>query len=107
MADLEVEIEGDLTLSETQDRCNLEQGGGFQLTNIQHETVIKEGRVFQINRAQFDEKLDDRLTLTFIELGGNDPEKLQQQKEDEGFTAIKGSKIFVENHITEVMVFGK
>lgn len=108
MADLMVDIDGKLSLIDTQNRCNLKQGGGFQLTSIQNQTVIKEGKVFQINHAEFDEKLDDRLTLTFVEIGANDPEALKKQKEDDDFTIIiEEAKIFVQNHITKIMVCGK
>lgn len=108
MADLVRDIDGKLSLVETQNRCNLEQGGGFQLTSIKQQTVIKEGKALQINHAEFDEKLDDRLTLTFIEVGSDDPEKLKEEKEGEGFTVlITETKIFVNNHITKIMVLGK
>jgi hypothetical protein len=107
--DHEPNLDGAMTLSETEKACEVEQDGGFQLEDIHFDTVTKDGQVFQVNKAGFNEKLADRLkNLHFVELKDNDdPEKIKNEKKEMGWTFICKNQIFVENFTKKVMVFGK
>ncbi len=102
-------LDGNMTMSETESACEVEQNAGFQLDNIQFSTVTKDGTVFLVNKAAFNEKLTGRLkNLSFIEIKDNDdPKKVRKDKEDMGWTFICDSQIYVENFTKRVMVFGK
>lgn len=101
-------IDGALSLSDTEKRCEKEQDAGFQFESIQFGTVVNDGQTFLVNKAAFDLKLSGRLNdLQFVEVGTNDPAKLRKDKEGEGATFICDSQIYVQNHVTRVMVFGK
>jgi len=107
MADLTANIDGGLTLSQTEARCVVEQDGGFQLLTIKFGTIIAEGKVLEVNKAEFVSKPIGRLNiLSFVE-ATNDPQKVKDQKTKDGFTLICESQIFVENHVKAVIVFGK
>ncbi|MGH9929414.1 MAG: hypothetical protein ACREA9_09305 [Pyrinomonadaceae bacterium] len=106
--DFLVTIDGNLSLTDTERRCEFEQNAGFQLDSIQFGTVVHSGQTFLVNKAAFDLKLSGRLNdLTFVEVGSNDPAKLKKDKEAEGWTFICDSQIYVVNHVTRIMVFGK
>lgn len=107
--DFLVKIDAGLSLSDTENRCEVEQDAGFQLDNIKFGTVIEDGQVFQVNKAEFNEKLVGRLkNLSFVEVSANDkPNDVREKGENEGWTFICDTQIYVQNHITRVMVFGK
>lgn len=107
--DHEPELDGKMTLSETESACEIEQDGGFQLKDIKFGQKIHNGQVFLINNTCFNEKLSGILkNLHFVEVkAGDDPKKLQKEKEDVGWTHICSNKIYVEDTIKDVMVFGK
>ena len=53
MADLTRELDGDFTLEETKDACEVEQDGGFQLQSIELGTKPVGGKALPINKAEF------------------------------------------------------
>ena len=109
----EPDLDGDMTLSETESACEIEQDKGFQLVDIHFDTKIEDGQVFKVNKAGFNEKLRGRLkNLTFVAIKDSDnPAQIRADKENLGWTFICANKIFVKNAtvtVTEkVMVFGK
>jgi len=108
MADLTENIDGNLTLDQTKDRCKVEQDGGFQLQNIENGTIDAAGQALMINKAEFGLMPIGGFTdLLFVEVGGNDPAQIKAQNEGAGWTFICDTKIYVQNQITRVMVFGK
>ena len=109
MADLTVRIDAELNLEQTKDRCQFEQKGGFQLDMIKFGTIIVDGLVIPINKAEFTSKssitiLDE---LTFVAIGDKNPDDITKEMKGKGRTFICRSEIFVEKHPTKIMVFGK
>jgi hypothetical protein len=108
--DLLVTIDADLSLGDTESRCEVEQESGFQIDNIKFGTVVSDGTVFQVNKAEFDLessfKILNDLTFVQIEATGN-PDAIKKQMTGEGRTFICDTQIYVQNHIQRVMVFGK
>lgn len=104
-----VTIDASLSLEDTAKRCEVEQGGGYQLDNIKFGTIIDNGKVFPVNKAEFDEKLTGRLkNLSFVLLGDNDkPDDVRKTAEKDAWIFICDSQIYVESHVKHIMVFGK
>lgn len=106
--DLLVKIDGSLSLSDTESRCEHEQEAGFKLTGIKFGTEIDEGTVIQINKAEFDlasvvEILND---LNFV--SAKDSEKLDDIKGKlAGWTFICDTQIYVQDNLQRVVVFGR
>jgi hypothetical protein len=107
--DLEVDLDGNMTISETESACEIEQDGGFELVDIHFDTITKNGSTFLVNKAGFNEKLSNRLSnLHFVELGDNNTaDKVKKEKEDLGWTFICNKEIFENNFTKRVLVFGK
>ena len=107
--DHDPELDGKMTISETESACEIEQDGGFQITDIQFGTKTHDGKVFLINKTCFKEKLSGILkNLHFVEIkDGDNAEKIKKDKEGSGWTHICRTKIYVENEIKDVFVFGK
>jgi hypothetical protein len=103
-----LKIDGDLSLTDTKNRCEQKQRAGFKLTAIKFNTTTAEGKVFQVNEATFEKALASRILdeLTFVAAGDSD--KLDDiKKKAPGATLITDTKIFVKSHVTRVVVFGK
>jgi hypothetical protein len=97
--DLLVDIDAALSLSDTQERCKVEQAGVFQLVNIEVGTVSKNGQVFLVNKACFKEKLAGLLAdLSFVE--GSVATK-------PGWTKLFECDMYILSHVKHVSVFGK
>jgi len=107
MADMTVHIDGNITLEQTKDRCEIEQNRGFQLQSIERTTIFEGGEALLVNKAEFVSTLDRLKTLSFVEPGGADPDAIKKQKQAEGWTFLSSGPIFVKNAITNVMVFGR
>ena len=109
MADLTRELDGDFTLEQTTEACQVEQDGGFQLQSIEFGTKPFGGKVLPINKAEFMSKPIGRFKrLLFVELGANNPETIRKQKKAEGWTAIgETTRIHIEAKPTAVLVFGR
>jgi hypothetical protein len=107
--DLEVDLDGDMTISQTESACEVEQDGGFELSDIHFDTKNEGGNTFLINKAGFKEKLSNRLSnLHFVEFNGSDDtEKIKADKKELGWTFICKSEIFEKNLTKKVLVFGK
>jgi hypothetical protein len=105
--DLIVNIDGNLTLDQTKDRCFVEQNAGYQLQSIKNATLPQGGEALMVNKAEFVENLHWLKTLLFIEPGANDPETVKTQKKAQGWTWLCSGAIYVLNQITNVMVFAK
>lgn len=106
--DLLRKIDANLTLKQTEQRCEVEQNAGFQLDNIKFGTIIEGGTVLQVNKAEFDSKPVGRLkNLLFVEVGTQDPTTFKKGKTDDGWTFICDTQIYVQNKVERVMVFGK
>lgn len=103
-----VKIDGSLPLKGTKDRCEQKQRSGFKLTDIKFNTETDEGKVFEINEAKFDRALavDILDELTFVPAADSDKMEAIKKKAP-GSELIIDTKIFVENHVTRVVVFGK
>jgi hypothetical protein len=103
-----VQIDGSLSLSGTQSRCEFEQEGGFKLTTLKFGTLIAEGNVFPINKAEFENAsvVDILNKLTFVQAGDSDDlENIKSQAS--GLTFMFDTQIYVQNKLTRVVVFGK
>jgi hypothetical protein len=107
MADMTVKIDGNLTLEQIKDAVEFEQNKGFQLQSIERTTISQGGEALMVNRAEFVFKLNRLKTLLFVELSGDNPEAIKQQRKAEGWTFLCTGPIFVKNTITNVMVFAK
>jgi hypothetical protein len=107
MADLTVNIDGNLTLEQTKARCEVEQNGGFQLQAIKNATLPQGGEALLVNKAEFVDNIDWLKTLLFLEPGPDDPEKIKTQKKAQGWTWLCSGAIYVQNEIKNVMVFAK
>jgi hypothetical protein len=107
--DLDDDLDGAMTISETESACEVIQNGGFQLMDIHFDTKTVDGTVFLINKAGFNEKLRGRLSnLTFVEIKDNDtPAQVKKDKENLGWTFICDKQIYVSDFTKKVMVFGK
>lgn len=108
--DLLVRIDADLSLSDIENRCQVEQEAGFQLDIIKFGTIVSEGNVFQVNKAEFNLESSFKILndLTFIQIKTADnPDNIKEKMTKEGRTFICDTQIYVQNHITRVMVFGK
>lgn len=106
--DLLVKIDGNLSLSGIESRCEHEQEAGYKLTSIKFGTEIAEGVVLQINKAEFDlatviEILDD---LNFV--SAKDADKIEDIKAKmPGWTFICDTQLYVQDKLQRVVVFGK
>jgi len=107
--DLLRKIDANLTLKQTEQRCEVEQNAGFELESIKFGTIIEGGTVLQVNKAEFVSKPIGRLkNLKFEEVGTQDPAALKKKRtEDEGWKFICDTQIYVLNDVRRVMVFGK
>lgn len=104
-----VPIDAQLTLSETEARCEGEQQTGYQLKSIKFGTIVDAGNVFPVNKAEFDfassvEILND---LTFVAIGEHQPAEIMAQMKSGGMTFICETQIYIRDHVTGIMVFGK
>lgn len=101
-------IDANLTLKQTEQRCEVEQNAGFELESIKFGTIIEGGTVLQVNKAEFVSKPVGRLkNLLFVEVGAKDPAALKKEKTDDGWKFICDTQIYVQNKVERVMVFGK
>ncbi len=107
--DHDPDLDGAMTVSETETECEQIQREGFQLVDIRFGTKTVGGTVFLINKTGFNEKLIGRLDdLHFVEInGGDDIEKIKGEKKELGWTFICKSEIYAKNLTTGVLVFGK
>jgi hypothetical protein len=103
-----INIDGDLSLSGIESRCEVEQEGGFKLTSIKFGTLIAEGQVLQINKAEFElaSVIDILNKLTFVE--AEESEKIEDINEKmPGLTFMFDTQLYVQGHLTRVVVLGK
>ncbi|HEX8559907.1 MAG TPA: hypothetical protein VF668_17555 [Pyrinomonadaceae bacterium] len=106
--DLLRKIDANLTLKQTEQRCEVEQNAGFELESIKFGTIIEGGTVLQVNKAEFVSKPVGRLkNLDFVEVGAQNPETLKKSKTDAGWKFICDTQMYVQNNVKRVMVFGK
>lgn len=97
--DLVVDIDAALSLAETEQRCEVEQAGTYQLADIQVGTVTDNGQVFLVNKAGFDLKLSGLLTDLSFEEGS--------VEEKEGFEKLFECDMYIQNHVQRVSVFAR
>lgn len=103
-----VKIDGNLSLSGTQSRCEVEQEGGFKLTSLKFGTLIAEGNVLQINKAEFEiaSVIDILNKLNLVQADDSDDlEEIKEQMSD--WTLMFDTQIYVEDKLSRVVVFGK
>jgi hypothetical protein len=107
--DLLVTIDAELSLGDTEKRCELEQQAGFQLDNVQFGTVVSNGTVFLVNKAAFDLQSSFKILndLTFVELGNQKPDDIKDQMTLQGKTFICDSQMYVAKKVARVLIFGK
>ena len=106
--DLLIKIDGNLTLKDNENRCQLEQEAGYKLTSIKFGTEIAKGKTLQINKAEFDlasvlEILND---LNFVQAADSD--KVDDIKAKmPGWTFICDTQIYVKDKLQRTVVFGR
>lgn len=103
------DLDGAMTISQTETECEQIQREGFQLVDIEFGTKTKRGKVFLINKTGFNEKLTGRLDdLHFYEFKSDDDiDEVTEEKENLGWTFICDKKIYAQNQTKRVLVFGK
>lgn len=103
------DLDGDMSISKTEEACEIVQNAGFQLTDIRFDTKTVDGTVFRINKAYFAKTLFERLSdLHFVELGDDENEAdVKADKTNNGWTYIFTSTIYSGPSTTKVMVFGR
>lgn len=97
--DLLVDIDAPLSLKQTEERCEVEQAGVYQLTAITIGTVTKNGQVFLVNKACFKEKLSGLLADLSFDEGAVATKP--------GWTKLFECDMYVASHVKHVSVFGK
>ncbi len=104
-----VKIDADLTLKQTEQRCEAEQQMGFQLDIVKFGTLVEGNNVFPVNKAEFNFESSVKILdqLTFVEAGNNNPDTITQQMTAQNHTFICDTQIFVQKHIRRVLIFGK
>lgn len=103
-----VKIDGNLSLSGTESRCEMEQEKGYKLTKIAFGTEIVGSTPIQINKAEFDlaSSIDILNDLNFVQAEEDDD--LDNIKgEMAGWTFMFETQMYVSNHVERVIVFGK
>lgn len=107
--DYEAKIYGNLTLQQTEERCEFEQLGGFKLNSITTGTEYNGGAVTLINKAAFDLASSSSIltNLEFKELGADEPNAVREQMKAIGWIFICDSHIYVADQLKRVLVFGK
>lgn len=106
------DLDGAMTVSQTEAECEQIERDGFQLTDIRFGTKTKSGKVFLINKTVFEEKLIGRLDdLHFYELKTDDDDEkiknIKKEKKELGWTFILKTEIYAENLTKNVLIFGK
>ena len=105
--------DGDMTLGELEQKCEMEQVAGLQLSDIRYGTVIKDGVVFPVNKASYEEKIIGRLrNLSFTEASSDDAAaKIKETLETEGWTYIADTHVYAgkdgQTHLLRVIIGGK
>jgi hypothetical protein len=102
-----INIDGNLTLDQIRDACIVEQNSGYQLQSIENATLPQNGLVLRVNKSEYLANLDFLPALLFVEPGANDPETIKTQKQAQGWTFLCSGAIYVQDNITNVMVFGQ
>ncbi|HRI04227.1 MAG TPA: hypothetical protein PLL77_10840 [Pyrinomonadaceae bacterium] len=107
--DYSVNIDGQLTAQQTEDRCEAEQAGGFKLDSVVHSTLMDGNNIRLINKAAFDLATPDLIftNLEFSVLGANDPDQVRTQMKAQGWVFICDSHIYVAGTLQRVLIFGK
>jgi hypothetical protein len=102
-------IDGNMNLQATERVCEDEQRGGFKLDNIKFGTLFEDGKVKLINNAEFDLANSTAIltNLQIRELGADNPDTVKTDMKAQGWTFICDTKIFDENLLKRVLVFGR
>lgn len=102
-------IDGNLTLQQTEGRCEAEQLGGFKLDSIKFGNVFDGGNVKLVNNAAFDMANSTAIltNLQFRDLGADNADKVKTDMKTEGWTFICDTSIYVQDQLKRVLVFGK
>jgi hypothetical protein len=87
----------------------VEQAAGFRLDMIRFGTFVKDGKVFTVNNADFFFESSYKILndLHFVEVGGENPKTITEEKKKAGWIPICDAEIYVEEHLKRVLVFGK
>lgn len=107
--DYSINIDGQLTAQQTEERCEAEQAGGFKLDSVIHSTQMNGANVELINIAAFDlATLDFIFTnLEFKQLGAEDPSQVRNDMKAQGWVFICDSNMYVSAQMQRVLIFGK
>lgn len=102
-------IDGNLTLQETEERCEVEQFSGFKIDSIKFGTIFDGGNVKLVNNAAFDMANSTAIltNLEIRELGADNPTDVKTQMKTQGWTFICDSQIYVQDQLKRVLVFGR
>jgi hypothetical protein len=102
-------IDGNLSLQQTEERCEVEQLGGFKLDSIKFGTIFEGGNVVLVNNAAFDMANSTAImtNLEFRELGADNPNNVKDEMKGQGWTFICDSQIYVQGLLKRVLVFGR
>lgn len=93
--------DGSMSLSETQERCELDQAGGQQLKEIKSAILDLKSvsQQVEVNYAGYEEKFQGLLTqLSFDPVSANKPG---------GWTKLFDCSMYVEGKLTPISVFAK
>jgi len=104
------DLDGAMTISQTEAECEKIQRGGVQLADIHFDTKPGGGgTTFLINRTSFKQKLAGRLRdLHFYELKtSDDVETVKEEKKEQGWMFMLNTEIYAENLTKKVLIFGK
>lgn len=102
-------IDGNLSLQQTEERCEAEQLGGFKLDSIKFGNVFVGGNVKLVNNAAFDMANSTAIltNLEFRELGAANADDVKTEMKAQGWTFICDSQIYDQDQLKRVLVFGK
>ena len=105
--------DGDMTLESLEEKCEMEQIKGLQLTDIKYSAKIHNGKVFPVNKATYEEKTFGKLrNLSFTEAASDDEAKqIKEKLESEGWTYIQDTHVYAgkdgQTRLIRVIVAGK
>lgn len=103
------DLDGAMSVSETEAECEQIQREGFQLEDIEFGTKPENGTVFLINKTGFNEKVFGRLDdLHFYQVKDTDDiDEVKEEKEELGWTFMLDTQIYAQNLTKRVLIFGK
>lgn len=109
----QAKIDGDISLDDIKEACQVEQGASYQLTTIEGKVEADGNQTLRYNLTNFKRKPSAKILkkLTFVDIKGKSTTEIDKIKADmagEGQTLLCDvSEIIVSKNATKVLVFGK